>query len=217
MAPKVTHSAHHTMSRKCSTFQLFACHHQHVSIFFATTKEGGGCFSRVLKLRLEPETSEWNARSFQMSASLVSLCSFPLSVLPTVGHFYLCVCSVYMYMYMYLYMYMYMFLVSVSYQHQRQQDPHCTARATPLHPHTNTQKEEEKKKKREKQRKREEKERRTKGEREREKRKRKEINRLQLQPGPSGELFPITVTGVLPPENQHCISLQSDPLQELVM
>ena len=26
-------------------------------------------------------------------------------------------------------------------------------------------------------------------------------NRLQLQPGLSGELFPITVTGVPPPEN----------------
>ena len=25
------------MSRRCSTFQLFACHHKHVSIFFATT------------------------------------------------------------------------------------------------------------------------------------------------------------------------------------
>ena len=45
--------------------------------------------------------------------------------------------------------------------------------------------------------------RRTKGQREREKRKRKEKekNILQLQPGPSGELFPITVTGVPPPEN----------------
>ena len=27
-------SAHHTMSRRRSTFQLFACHHKHVSIFF---------------------------------------------------------------------------------------------------------------------------------------------------------------------------------------
>ena len=63
------------------------------NFFYATTKQGGGCFARVLKLRLEPETSEWNARSFQMSASLVSLCSFSISVLPTVGHFYLCVCA----------------------------------------------------------------------------------------------------------------------------
>ena len=82
-----------TRCRASAAFQLFACHHQHVSILYATTKQGGRCFSRVLKLRLEPETSEWNARSFQMSASLVSLCSFPLSALPTVGHFYLCVCA----------------------------------------------------------------------------------------------------------------------------
>ena len=33
-------SAHHTMSRRCSTFQLFACHHKHVSIFLCHHKAG---------------------------------------------------------------------------------------------------------------------------------------------------------------------------------
>ena len=75
--------------------------------FYATTKQGGGCFARVLKLRLEPETSEWNARSFQMSASLVSLCSFSISVLPTVGHFYLCVLCVPVPVYVHVYVYVY--------------------------------------------------------------------------------------------------------------
>ena len=33
-------SAHHTMSRRCSTFQLFACHQKHVSIFLCHHKAG---------------------------------------------------------------------------------------------------------------------------------------------------------------------------------
>ena len=33
-------SAHHTMSRRCSAFQLFACHHKHVSIFLCHHKAG---------------------------------------------------------------------------------------------------------------------------------------------------------------------------------
>ena len=45
-------SVHHTMSRRCSTFQLFACHHKHVSTFSMPPK------SRVERmLRASSETA----------------------------------------------------------------------------------------------------------------------------------------------------------------
>ena len=223
MAPKVAYSAHHTMSRRCSTFQLFACHQKHVSIFYATTKQGGGCFARVLKLRLEPETSEWNATSFQMSASLVSLCSFSISILPTVGHFYLCVCVLCVPVPEKVHVHVHVHVLCICVWSASHTNTNTNTNKThTLHSNTNTTtpthqhpKRKRKRKRKRKERKREEKERKERREgekimkgkrkdKEKEKRegeRRKRKTDCSYSRGPSGELFPITVTGVPTPEN----------------
>ena len=84
-------SAHHMMSRRRSTFQLFACHHKHVSIFLCHHKAGWRMLRASSETASVARDLRVKTRSFQMSASLVSSCSFSISVLPTVGHFFVCV------------------------------------------------------------------------------------------------------------------------------